>query len=147
VEELRFAPGWGEPNSEEHWSYSFLWWLDGKPEIDAKILQANLTDYFSGLVGRNITNRKIPADKVVPTNAKIDKVKTSANDLETYTGTISMLDYHTQTPMILNCVIHVKDMKMPNHTAIYFELSPKPLSHSIWKKLNETGDSFALKNK
>lgn len=145
VEELRFAPGWDDVNSEEHWSYSFLWWLKGKPEIDAKILQSNLTDYYSGLVARNITKRNIPADKVVPTTAKIKKVKTASNDLETYEGTVSMLDYHTQKPMVLNCKIHVKDSKTPNNTAIYFELSPTPFSHSIWKKLNETGDSFSLK--
>jgi hypothetical protein len=25
VEELRFAPGWGDIKSDEHWTYAFLW--------------------------------------------------------------------------------------------------------------------------
>jgi hypothetical protein len=57
-----------------------------------------------------------------------------------------MLDYHAQEPMILNCTIHVKDIKTTNHTAIYFEISPKPFSHIIWKKMDEVRDSFNIKN-
>ncbi|HTJ50233.1 MAG TPA: hypothetical protein VL443_12300, partial [Cyclobacteriaceae bacterium] len=146
VEEVRFSPGWGEIKSEEHWSYSFLWWLDGTPKIDAVILQSNLKAYYSGLVARNITRRNIPANKIVPTIATIKKIKPAPGDLETYNGTISMLDYHAQEPMILNCIIHVKDIKATNHTAIYFEISPKPFSHTIWKKMNEIGESFTIKN-
>lgn len=146
VEEIRFAPGWGEIKSEEHWSYSFLWWLDGKPTIDAKILQSNLTAYYSGLVARNITSRNIPTNKVVPTTVMIKKIKATANDLETYKGTISMLDYHTQESIILNCLIHVKDISTLNHTAIYFEISPQPFSHIIWNKMNEIGNSFSVKH-
>ncbi len=146
VEEIRFAPGWGEIKSEEHWSYCFVWWLDGKPKIDAITLQSNLKAYYSGLVGRNITSRNIPANKIVPTVATIKKIKTSSNDLESYSGTISMLDYHSQEPMVLNCIIHVKNIKATDHTAIFFEISPKPLSHVVWKKMDEIGDSFGVKN-
>ncbi len=35
VEDVRFFPGWGDPKSEEHWSYAYLWWLDGNKDIDA----------------------------------------------------------------------------------------------------------------
>jgi hypothetical protein len=146
VEELRFSPGWGDIKSEEHWAYSFLWWLEGTPKIDAEILQANLNAYYTGLVERNITTRKIPANKVVPVNSVVKKIKTNSNDLGTYSGTISMLDYHTQEPMILNCIIHLKDSKAKNRTAIYFEVSPKPFSHIVWKKLNEIGESLNIKN-
>ena len=146
VEEIRFAPGWGEIKSEEHWSYCFVWWLDGKPKIDAITLQSNLKEYYTGLVGRNIASRDIPSNKIFPTVATIKKIKTISNDLETYNGTISMLDYHSQEPMILNCVIHLKNIKATDHTAIYFEISPKPLSHVVWKKMDEIGDSFGVKN-
>jgi hypothetical protein len=146
VEEVRFAPGWGDIKSQEHWSYSFLWWLEGTPKIDAIILQSNLKAYYTGLVTRNIWSRNIPADKIVPTIAIIKKIKTTSNDLETYSGTISMLDYHSQEPIILNCMIHVKDIKVTNHAAIYFEISPKAFSHIVWKKMNEIGNSFNIKN-
>jgi hypothetical protein len=146
LEEVRFAPGWGDIESEEHWSYSFLWWLDGKPKVEPLILQSNLKAYYSGLVARNITSRNIPGDKIVPTIVSVKKIKTTSNDLETYNGTINMLDYHAQEPIVLNCLIHVKDIENPNHTAIYFEISPQPFSHIVWEKMNEIGDSFDTKN-
>ena len=146
VEDVRFAPGWGSVNSEEHWSYSFLWWLDGNVNLNADTLQATLKEYYNGLVGRNIVSRNIPANKVVPTIVSIKKVKTAANDLETFSGTINMLDYHAQLPITLNCLIHIKDSKLANHTAVYFEISPKPLSNPIWQKLNDIGNSYKSKD-
>jgi hypothetical protein len=146
VEDLRFTPGWGDTTSEEHWTYAFLWWLDGNSKIDKSTLQQNLKLYYSGLVARNIPTRNIPANKIVSTVVSIKKIKPYLNDLETYSGTISMLDYHTQKPIVLNIVIHVKDSKTANRRAVYFEVSPKPYSHFIWQKLNATGDSFEIKN-
>jgi len=146
VEDLRFTPGWGDTLSEEHWTYSFLWWFDGSAKINADSLQETLKEYYTGLVGRNIISRNIPASKIVPTIAAIKKIKTEANDIETFSGTISMLDYHNQKPIRLNCMVHVKNSKAINHTAVYFEISPQPLSHLIWQKLNEIDESFRLKD-
>ena len=56
-----------------------------------------------------------------------------------------MFDYHTQQPMTLNCLIHVKECKDQKHTAVYFEVSPKPFTHPVWKKMNQIGDSFDCK--
>ncbi len=124
----------------------FLWWLDGNPKINESALQQNLKLYYSGLVARNIPIRNIPPNKIVSTISSIKKIKTVLNDLETYGGTINMLDYHTQKPITLNLIIHVKDSKTANRTAIYFEVSPKPFSHPIWQKLNKIGESFNVKN-
>jgi hypothetical protein len=144
VEDIRFAPGWGDVKSEEHWAYSFLWWLDGTPGIDAATLQANLTAYYTGLVGRNLSN--VPAEKRVATTVAVKKIKSLANDRETFSATINMLDYHEQKPMVLNGIIHVKDIATTGHTAVYIQLSPRPLSHIIWKKMDEIGDKFKVKN-
>jgi hypothetical protein len=144
VEDIRFTPGWGEIKSEEHWSYSFLWWLEGTPKVDAATLQANLSAYYTGLVGRNLSN--VPAEKHVPTTVIVKKIKSLPNDRETYSATINMLDYHEQKPMVLNGVIHVKQIAATDHTAIYLELSPRPLTHAVWKKMDEIGEGFNVKN-
>ncbi|MGH2566055.1 MAG: hypothetical protein ACRDE5_16170, partial [Ginsengibacter sp.] len=47
VEDLRFTPGWGDTTSAEHWTYAFLWWLDGIAKIDESILEQNLKQYYS----------------------------------------------------------------------------------------------------
>jgi hypothetical protein len=143
IEDIRFAPGWGDSKSDEHWTYCFLWWLEGSPKIDAVTLQANLKAYYEGLVSTNIAG--VPVNKLVPTTANVKKATTVPGDLETFNATINMLDYHTQQPMTLNCLIHVKECKDQKHVAIYFELSPKPFVHPVWKKMNLIGDSFECK--
>ncbi|HUR10370.1 MAG TPA: hypothetical protein VM012_03325 [Flavitalea sp.] len=146
VEEIRFAPGWGDTASEQHWTYAFLWWLDGKVKLDAATLQNYLTGYYAGLVGRNIISRNIPPEKVIPTKATIKKEKTSTGDLETYSGTINMLNYFTQTPIVLNCSIHIKNCDAQNNTGVFIEISPRNSGHAVWKELNRIGNSFKCNN-
>jgi len=143
VEDLRFFPGWGDPLSEEHWSYAYLWWLEGHPDIDAPWLQNNLQTLYTGLVNRNIIPRKIPMDKVFPVTVKIMMVKTTPGDLKTYEGTIHLLNYINQTPMILNVIIHQKDCADQNHSYLFFEISPKPMAHPNWEKLNKLNMDFS----
>src|SRR5437868_608433 len=47
VEDVRFSPGWGNTFSEEHWTYCFLWYLDGKPEITGEAIEENLESYYT----------------------------------------------------------------------------------------------------
>jgi hypothetical protein len=142
IEDLRFAPGWADSTSEEYWSYMYLWWLDGNPKIDVISLQENLKAYYAGLVGRNITDRKIPTNKVVPTNATVKKIKTAANDIETYSGAIHMLDYMTQRPIVLNTLIHIRNCGLQKHTAVFVEISPKPFVHPIWQQFKNIVTGF-----
>jgi hypothetical protein len=141
-ENLRFAKGWEDISSEEHWCYAFLWHLDGKPEINETILQQNLTDYYSGLVKKNIISRTIPSFKVMPTVAKIKTITTAMNDATTFSGTIHMLDYIAQSPIILNIVIHVKNCSEKDKTNIFFEVSPQALNHVIWTTLDKLNASI-----
>lgn len=145
VEDLRFTKGWEDISSEEHWSYAFLWWLDGKPVITDTSLKKNLTDYYTGLVKRNITARSIPAFKVVPTVAKINTATTESGDIATFTGTVNMLDYIAQTPIKLNCIIHMKDCGREDNTALFFEVSPQQSTHAIWQTLNELNKNIVCK--
>ncbi len=145
IEDIRFAPGWGDSTKLDYWSYAFLWWLEGAPQIDAAGLQRNLQLYYAGLVNRNVIGRKIPENRVVPTEAAIKKVKTVSGDLQTFSGSIRMLDYMTQRPMILNTVIHVKDCKTSNRVAVFIELSPRPVKHNIWEQMEKIANSFSCK--
>ncbi|QJB31616.1 hypothetical protein HF329_09960 [Chitinophaga oryzae] len=135
-EELRFTPGWGAPG-EQHWSYAFVWWLEGMPEISEATLQRDLEAYYGGLVGRNITKRNIPADKVVPTKVAIRKVTTASGYAATYSGTVDMLDYMALEPITLNCVVHLFRCKKDNHTGIYFEVSPKKSNDPLWQQFEK----------
>ena len=145
VEDIRFTPGWGNVKSNEYWTYAFLWYLDGYYKINKNILENNLRAYYTGLVGRNIEPRKIPASKVIPVKTFVKQVTTSESDLKTFNGTIELLDYMEQRPITLNCIIHVRPYKEKGKTFIFYELSPKPFSDSLWLKLNELWTDFDYK--
>ncbi|HWJ29788.1 MAG TPA: hypothetical protein VNS32_24835, partial [Flavisolibacter sp.] len=142
VEELRFPPGWGNSTSAQYWSYAYLWWMDRNTVINEESLQTNFQALYTGLVGRNIISRRIPLNKQMPSSVGVRKIKTEAGDLQTFRGEAHMLDYMTQKPMMLNLLIHVKDCSRENHSAVFVEVSPKPLSHSTWKELNLLGQTF-----
>jgi hypothetical protein len=145
VEDIRFAPGWGLSENNDYWSYAFLWYLDGSPEIDADDIQENLKAYYNGLVRRNIDRRKIPAEKVIPTNTSFKNISSVNGDLQTYRGTIEMVDYMMQKPMTLNCVVHIKRDQTNDRTFIFHELSPQPSDSTIWVSLDKLWADFDFK--
>ncbi len=146
VEDVRFTPGWGDEKSEQYWSYAYLWWLEGEQKIDAATLEKYLTYYYEGLVGRNITGRKIPAAKVVPTAVKLKSMKAVPGDRGSYTGTITMLDYMAQKPITLNCRVGVSSCKDQNHTAVFIELSPQPYAHPVWQDMGKIKKGFTCED-
>ncbi|AYB33550.1 hypothetical protein [Chryseolinea soli] len=143
VEDLRFAPGWSNPKANDYWTYAFLWHLEGRPESNPQTIEKNLTAYYNGLIGRNIEKRKIPKEKLVQVKVKIKQAATDKGDLQTYSGTIDMLDYMAQLPITLNCVVHIKLCPLEqNNTFMFYEISPRPADNSIWKELNNLWTTF-----
>jgi hypothetical protein len=134
VEDIRFTPGWGNAKSEEYWSYAFLWYLDGKIKTNTGVIERNLKSYYTGLIG--INGREIPAGKLIPVSTSFKKVKKNTGDLKTYAGTIEMLDYMNQQPIVLHCKVHLQYDLKENKTFIFHELSPQPFSHSVWQRLD-----------
>jgi hypothetical protein len=142
VEDLRFTPGWGNPKSEEYWSYAFLWYLDEMPTTNETTIQNNLNAYYTGLIGRNIEKRKIPAEKLFPVKTSVKEVKSESGDLKTFRGTINMLDYMEQKPITLNCIVHIKSCAGQGKGFIFYEISPKPSTDKIWSGLALVWKSF-----
>lgn len=146
VEDIRFAPGWGDSKSNEYWSYAFLWYLDDRPEINARVIESNLKAYYNGLVGRNIERRKIPNEKLVPVKTAILEIKTADGDLKTFAGTIAMLDYMEQKPIVLNCIVHLKSCSGQHKTFVFYQISPKSTTDMVWQSLEQLWIHFDCKN-
>jgi len=144
IEEIRFPPGWGVAGSNEYWSVAYLFWLDKNQTINADVLKEMLTTYFDGLViiGGGSVPHNIPKDKLIPTKVSIQKIKPEADDFETYSGTINMLDYMAMKPMILNFMMHVKSCDDKNHFPVFAEISPKPFSDALWNDLEKMKKEF-----
>lgn len=143
VEDIRFTPGWADASSTSYWSYAFLWYLDGKPEITPRIIETNLAAYYNGLIGRNIDKRKIPSQKTTDVAVAIKETRAIEGDLKTYSGSINMLDYMAQSPMILNCIVHIKSCpEQPDKTFIFYEISPQPFTSDVWTELHSLWTTF-----
>ncbi|MDB5090737.1 MAG: hypothetical protein JWR09_4731 [Mucilaginibacter sp.] len=140
-EDIHFPPGWGDSKTDDYWTVSYLFRLNGKHNMDAATLQDFLKVYYEGLVADNVPRRHIPKEKLVPINASLKKIKTDKGDLETYSGVISSLDYLAQVPIKLNCRIHLKPGG-ENFTPLLIEVSPKPYEHPIWQKMEQTVEQF-----
>ena len=143
IEDIRFTPGWGNSKSSEYWSYAFLWFLDSAQNVSSKSLEANLKNYYSGLIKVNLDPKKIPATGIMETKVKVQKIKTDHGDLGTFSATVEMLDYMQLKPIILNSVIHFRQYKQLNKTIVFYELSPKPFSDNVWLSLNQLWDNFS----
>ncbi|MEQ1800171.1 MAG: hypothetical protein ABL872_19600, partial [Lacibacter sp.] len=110
--------------------------------INAEIIQRNLSAYYAGLIASNIENRKIAADKIFPPKVTVEKIKTDAGDIETFSGSIYMLDYMQQKPITLYCIVHLKSCSEKNRTFLFHEISSKPLTDSVWQSLNQLNKEF-----
>lgn len=145
VEDIRFTPGWGKIESDEYWTYAFLWWLDGSPKTDEKIIADNLKAYYTGLFAINTDSTKVKNEKLISVSTSFKKSATSKGDIATYTGSIAMTDYMQQKAITLNCIVHLRSCKEENKTVIFYELSPKPFTHSNWQNLNRLWSDFKCK--
>ena len=143
VEDIRFTPGWAKAKSDDYWSYAFLCYLEGQVRIDAKMIDSNLKHYYTGLISVNGAN--IPKEKLIPVVTSFKEAKKDNEDLKTFAGTISMLDYMQQTPIVLNCKVHWRSCPGENKTFIFYELSPQPFSNNIWVSLDKLWLDFKCK--
>jgi hypothetical protein len=142
VEDLRFAPDWTNDKSGDYWTYAYLWFLKTKVSINKQALEKALQLYYEGLIGRNIKERNIPSDKIVPTTVALTKIKTLPGDNKTFSGKINMLDYLHQVPVSLNCIIHLKYCTETGNTFLFFQLSPQPFSGNHWSALADIWSRF-----
>lgn len=140
MEDIRFTPHWAKAASDEYWTYAFLWCLEGAVKMDAKIIESNMQQYYSGLIAAN------GIDTLSAIVASFKEVTKENNDLKTFNGTIDMLDYMAKKPIKLYCKVHVTTDTDKTKTFIFYELSPKPLSHTVWQSLDILWKDFRCNN-
>ena len=145
-EELRFAPGWGNPASGEKWAYTFLWWLDGTYRFDEKILKQDLEKYFSGLTRQRVAADKLDLALYTPTKALVQKIKPLPGDKETYTASAEIFDAQvSRKPGKLFFKIHIKDCPGKNTTLVLLEAAANPYSQAVWQQLDKINNDFKCK--
>jgi len=141
MEEIRFTPDWGNAGTNDYWSYTFLWFVDGTPPLNADLLNKYLTIYFDGLYHSNNTSSP---DSTGFTKTDISNASTAAGDDQTYSGKIKTLNFLTKKKITFYINIHVQPHADAKETAIFFEISPKPFNNVVWSELDNIVNGFQL---
>ena len=147
VEELRFAPGMFKPDQDGYFSYAFVWWLDGRPAVDAAELSSSLKSYFTGLCTA-VAKEKGQTLDGAKFSASLHAVEGPPRKLEhpvtAFAGTVDSFDpFATGKPIVLNVEAWVWDCDRSGKRAVLVLASPKPESAPIWISLHERRDEFA----
>ena len=133
-EDIRFAPGWSDPNSDQFWTYHFTWVLEKPVEVDAAYLERTLTIYFDGLtktVIDQMSNNSITEKPAKP----ICQFQKTGNR---FTGTVKIFDaFHTMDVINLNIKVRKRNCTASGKQLISFELSPKPFENHVWNIFKE----------
>jgi hypothetical protein len=142
IEELRFAPGMFTEGSEDFWTYAFVWWVPSDTPFDSEILKADLEAYFLGLT-KVVADAKgyDPGSPDIRVNVRGVQMGEKGNPV--FEGTVDTYDpFVTRNMLELNLRVEVLTCGAEARKAIFFELSPQPESHTVWKSLEEIRDGF-----
>jgi hypothetical protein len=139
LEELRFAPGFSNPDASTFWSYCFVWWLEEPHSFDSNSISAALCDYFRGLalaVGKD----KFSFD---PAHFRAELAAKSHGDGDVLVGQVHSYDpFVTGQPIVLNVEASLRSCPRSGHSAITFLLSPKSTDDPVWSELRACGSAL-----
>lgn len=142
VEDIRFTPGWSKKESPEYWSYVFLWYLDSTITFDSKIIESNLSAYYTGLLHANLDIAKMTSEKVPRAKVKAKRTTSRKGDLSSFDATVQTLDFLTWQPLVLHLRIYVKSDEQKRKTFVFHEVSPKPYDNEVWRRLHNLWTAF-----
>jgi len=66
--------------------------------------------------------------------------------MATFTGSIHMLDYMGQQPVVLHAIVHVKQCEADERTAVFFELSPREAGPAVWREMGKIWEGFRCRD-
>jgi len=144
IEDILFAPQFGEHSSPEYHSLVWFWWIEGRPEISGESLRATLLDYFKGLSQERGNNYhftpaldQVAVTAITPSSggaAAKDGVARFRGDVTTYNQEGALITLHVDIEK------HV--CTEANHTALLFALSPTARDAAIWNDMRAILSTF-----
>jgi hypothetical protein len=143
LEELRFSPGMFKPGSEDFWTYAFVFWLEGEVPLTAARLDSDLKTYLEGL-SRAVEEKNAKFDpKAADVTARIEELKASPEGQQHFAGKVEAYDpFKTHQRQTLNVRVNVFQCKAQGRTVAFFQVSPQPTTHKVWKTLQQIRDGF-----
>ena len=148
LEELRFAPGMFQAQSDSYFSYVFVFQVEDKPELTLEVMEKELLAYYRGLAGAVLNSRTLSADtnaftlKLTEAGA-IDEAPKPPQTPKQYTGDLMWVEpFVTGKPQTLHLEIETWKRGDSNHRYMFVCVSPKPKTATIWRQMREIRTSF-----
>jgi hypothetical protein len=137
-EVTREPPGFYDVNATTHFSYAFLWWLTGTPDLSTGALRDDLQIYYIGLcdssrVAVTLQDPQSPRD---PQDAVDAGVLQARRDGTLSAGTCFGNPVPTAT-------LEVSSYDCPGHAAVLVLIGSQPPSSPVWADLMRIRDSFS----
>ncbi|MEX0272802.1 MAG: hypothetical protein AB3N16_00315 [Flavobacteriaceae bacterium] len=130
-EELRFAPFWSDPKSDQFWSLVMAWKVKASGKLTTKAIEDNFEAYFDGLMIPNHWATTFPKPSVVLVQ------NPERNVPHSLIGKLKLFDgFHTGQRITLNVQVEQHFCDTTHTSNIIFRLSPKYFEHAIWDELN-----------
>ncbi len=134
-EELRFAPGMFNPQSDTYFTYIFAVRLEGTHKIDSDFVRTFLFKYYRGLCKAVGADRDPPQD-LEKISVSVEKGEDQRTGAEVFLSEVVMFDaFVTGKPLTLNVEIVAADNPSAKATCLFALASPKPKSEKVWKLL------------
>ena len=143
-EDLSFAPGFDDLDSPEYHSYLIFWWLDGKTEVSAAGLQADMVPYFQGLAQQRGQNNGFKPDlsRVIAQYAvsRTGPAYFGGAPASSFSGLLTLYDRRGNVISLHSEVI--ASQCATDHTAVFFAISKEPRPAPLWEQLDGVRDGF-----
>jgi hypothetical protein len=134
IEDIRFAPGWSNPQSEQFWSYHFTWYLEDKIDLTEGFLEAAMSQYFDGLMKLVL---KEQADQSLE-NAFQQTMCVFIKTHDGFKGKLKLFDaFFTQEYTLLNVIVFEEFCEDSGKQLVSFNLSPKRFDDPLWNIFND----------
>ena len=130
IEEIQFAPGWSDSESDEFWAYSFVWYIEKQSPMTAQVLTESFNYYYDGLMTAVAENQKESDSPVQFDQTLCLFIKTN----EGFTGKMRVFDaFFKKDYIILNILVTESFCPQKNKQMVLFHISPKSFDNDVWQ--------------
>ena len=149
IEEILFAPGMFKADQPDFFSYVFLFALEAKPVLDAKVLKKELFIYYSGLSKARMDNPNLDTSgfgvKVTAVENKEASPKGAVN-VKNYRAEVVWLEpFATKKMQTLYFELQSWKYKGSPYQYLFVCASPQKPEKPLWKTLREIRAEVAIK--
>ncbi|MFT5124660.1 MAG: hypothetical protein ACI9TH_002304 [Kiritimatiellia bacterium] len=149
IEEIRFAPGMFKPDSDEFFTYVFVF---SCPEgtWNESVIQREILTYYRGL-SRMVSKGQVTEEDAAAFTFALEAAEAAhlpgdAKSAKTYAGKLNWTEpFKTLKPQVLHMEIATWQREDAQQHYLFASVSPKPREHAIWKSLRAIRESLVVK--